>query len=285
MNILLTGGSGFLGRHLVSSLKENGHRAYHLVRKPGEYADEILWDFQSLLPANVPQCDIVVHLAAYVHFAEDFKEEQYRVNTLSMIPLAEYAKKYNIPVIFASMAGVHGAASLIEAASPIKPVNHYGVSKFLAEEILKSSSVKFTILRIGGMYGLDGPSHLGLNVALNNAFYKNESPVLSGSGKAKRNYLCVLDAVEWINGLLEKYKENKAKKSEVLYLASDEELTIKQYLTLLTQNLVPGSKLVEKEGKEAADSIIRPSPRPFKLRTFQEYLSFLKEKQSSLTGK
>ena len=184
MKILLTGSTGFVGKHLVKLLEENNYEVYRIVRENKGSENKHVWDFKGLLP-SIPECDIVVHLAAYVNFGADFNIEQYIVNTVSTLKLLNYAKTYNAYFIFASMVGVHGTKyPQVSSDTPIAPENHYAVSKYLAEQAIKTCSDNYSILRICGIYGIDGPPHLGLNKAISDAVYR-KGPILRGSGSAK----------------------------------------------------------------------------------------------------
>lgn len=280
MRILITGVSGFVGRHLEKLLKSSGYEVFQLVRNAKGNGNEFLWDFKSNLPAKVPICDVLIHLAACVDFSTNLNIAQYDANTISTLKLAAYAQKYNAYFILASMAGIHGTKyPLIDDKTPIDPENHYAVSKYLAEEAVKTFVDNSSILRIGGIYGLNGPDHLGLNKAINNAIYKKSPPVLKGSGKAKRNYICVLDAARWIFYLLEKYgtdtasRENKIR--ETLYLAGHETMTIEEYLQTIVNVVLPNMGIMRTEGNDGNDLIVNASSPPFNLQTFKEYLNSL----------
>jgi len=158
MRILITGASGFVGRHLEKLLEISGYEFYHLVRNKKGFYNEFIWDFKGPLPEGIPVCDVIVHLAAYVDFSSNLDIDQYKVNTVSTLRLAAHAKEHGAYFIFASTAGVHGTQyPLITKDTPIAPENHYAMSKYLAEEQLKALGVNHSILRIGGVYGLDGP--------------------------------------------------------------------------------------------------------------------------------
>ena len=174
------------------------------------------------------------------------------------------------------MAGVHGTQyPLITKDTPIAPENHYAMSKYLAEEQLKALGVNHSILRIGGVYGLDGPPHLGLNKAISDAVYRNEPPVLRGTGKAKRNYICVLDVAQWIESLTRRYGHEKGNIEETLYLCSTEIMTIEEYLQAISDIVLKNGEIIRTEGADAMDMIINPSKPPFSLRTFRGYLESL----------
>src|SRR5262245_48155721 len=99
MKILITGATSFIGKSLLPLIEE-GNEIYYLVRAPRGFSREILWDFRSPLPEEIPVCDVVIHLAACVHFGEAFLADVYEVNTLATLHLTNYAKKHNAYFIF-----------------------------------------------------------------------------------------------------------------------------------------------------------------------------------------
>ncbi len=276
MKILLTGSGSFTGRHLLPLLEKSGHEIFYLVRRPARLTREILWDFFSPLPLDIPACDAVVHLAACVDFGSDLHVEQYQINTLSTLRLAAYAHRYNAYFIFASMVGVHGPVEYIDEHTPVSPRSHYALSKYLAEEIVKNFVERYSILRIAGIYGLDGPKHLGLNEAISEAFYNKVSPVMKGPGQPKRNYICVWDVARWIFHLIQRDESKKDELKNILYLAGSQIMTIEEYLNTIVAVLLPGKNLTRIEGKDGLDSIVKASRTPFEFIRFEDYLAAIK---------
>jgi UDP-glucose 4-epimerase len=280
MRILMTGSTGFVGKCLVKMLEDSGYEIWHLVREKKGFRNEFVWDFISPLPEEMPVCYIVIHLAAHVNFGQNLEIIQYKVNTVSTIKLAAYSRDHKAYFIFASMVGVHGSQyGVIDENTPINPEQHYAVSKYLSEEVIKSCLQNYSILRICGIYGLDGPKHLGLNRAISNAVHKKNVPVLMGPGKAKRNYICVQDVARWILYLVNNYetvsRSTKTDIKEIIYLAGCETMTVKEYLDLIAETILGGMELERKAGPESQDLVVRASHAPFAQLTFRQYLSTL----------
>ena len=280
MKILMTGSTGFVGKCLAKMFEDSGYEIYHLVRNKKGFKNEFVWDFTSPLPEEVPPCDIVIHLAAYVNFGQNLEIVQYNVNTVSTIKLSAYAKTHNAYFVFASTVSVHGSQyTMIDGNTPVNPENHYALSKYFAEEVVKTYLDNYSILRICGIYGLDGPEHLGLNRAISNAVHKKMVPALKGQGKAKRNYICVQDVAHWILYLVNNYEtmshSSELGIKEILYLAGPEVLTIEDYLKLVVETVLPGMELERMDGLETSDLIVKASSVPFSELTFKQYLNSL----------
>ncbi len=280
MRILMTGSTGFVGKCLARMLEDSGYEIWHLVRNKKGFENELVWDFISLLPEEMPPCDIVIHLAAHINFGQSLDITQYNVNTVSTIKLAAYSRNHKAYFIFASTVGVHGGQSaVIDKDTPIKPENHYAVSKYLSEEVIKACLQNYSILRICGIYGMDGPEHMGLNRAISNAVHKKNIPVLMGPGKAKRNYICFQDVARWILYLVNNYEvvphPTELGIKEVLYLAGPETMTVEEYLELITETILCGMEVERKSGPESQDLVVRASHAPFPQLTLRQYLSTL----------
>ena len=275
MNILLTGSSSFIGRHLLPLLHKNSWQIWHLERKPKSLNNEILWDFKSKLPLDIPKFDVIVHLAAKPYFGPDLDLEQYVVNTISTGALASLAKKNRAFFIFTSAAIMHGDAALMSRSTPLKPLSHYAMTKILAEAIIRQWTEDYVFLRIGGIYGLDGPEHLGLNRSISQAYHHQVVPKLEGNGEAKRNYICVNDVTRWIEALILERASGVVSKEKILYLGGPETLTIKEYLISVTKALTNFEQPILEEGSPTRDFVLEADLPAFKLTTFKEYLSLL----------
>jgi len=273
LRILLTGTNGFVGKQLVLQLKRQGHELFFITRKPVIGNHEFFWDYHTNLPI-LPEVDVIMHLAAYVRFDQDFNAELYQVNTQATIKLANYARQKNVCLIFTSSAGVHGTKGRFNSQSPIAPAGHYAVSKWLAEEYIKQSLQNWIIIRISGVYGLDGPAHLGLNHSLSEAYHKKIIPTIYGTGTGRRNYILVSDLVNWLAYLC----GHKALFiRQMIYMSSPEILTIREYLQSISRILVDNQPLKENSGNEGFDMIVEPSDAPVALTVFEDYLQQLKQ--------
>lgn len=275
MKILITGASGFCGRHLLPLLKDSGHEIHNVVRTSRSQKNEYVWNFSDPLPQVLPKCDVVIHLAAHVDFGTDFNPETHIINSGATTKLTAYAKKHNAYFIFTSMAGVHGSSEYINQESPIYLINNYTVSKYIAELAVQSHLENYSILRISGIYGLEGPLHLGLNGAIRNAFYKEETPILYGPGSMKRNYIYVADVAKWVHFLLETFKKKGSAQQDILYLAGPETFSIREYLEAVSTHLLNNKNIDVRDGKDSTDFVVHPNPSPVPLTPFYKYLERL----------
>ena len=98
---------------------------------------------------------------------------------------------------------VNGSQEYYSHKANFLPENDYGKSKLQAEKFILKSKCKYTILRFGGIYGKNGPQHLGINKFIKDAF-KGKTLKFKGNPYSKRNYVFVGDAAKILIKCLEK---------------------------------------------------------------------------------
>lgn len=210
--MLITGANGFTGSNLVKMLADSGWYILPLVHHDSGLDNEMVLDFcDSNLRHKLnllPKVDVVVHLGARIGLNGWTREDLFTTNVLATAELAEWAKSIGAYFLFSSTAIVCGVRSThITSDNPPNPDTDYGYSKWLAEEMVKMSGVKSGILRIAGIFGKNGPRHLGINVAINRAL-QGKMPVQYGNGTIKRNYIYVKDLCDIINYCIENKLES-----------------------------------------------------------------------------
>lgn len=134
---MVTGSAGYIGSNLCKKLIQSG---YNIVQIDKVYGSDIL---KTDLRQYTVDC--VVHLAAISSIGEcqDNKEQAIRDNVLATVKVSEYAKTYDIPVIFASSQAIKSPDSSV-----------YAMTKFIGEEGLKHSN-EYSILRFANVFGGD----------------------------------------------------------------------------------------------------------------------------------
>jgi len=252
MKVLVTGSAGFLGKACVHLLKLNDYdvTAASRKQKAGNVACDLenVSDVIHLLEDVNP--DVIVNCAAIVEFSGNTLESQYTVNTLVPGVFADWCSKNDKYLLHVSTVAVHGCqAERISMSTLINPDTDYAKSKWLAEELIQSSGVKFGIIRFGGIYGAFGPEHLGINRAINSAI-KGTVPTIVGNGTAIRNYIHVDDAAKVIEHMV----RNKIR--GVIYSAGRDNMTVAEMLKAITKIFMPGEKPIFVSGSEAKDQIV-----------------------------
>lgn len=214
MKILVTGGAGFIGLHVVELLVQRGYEAiivdnFHVGKKdtvpPGVRIIEM--DINSTQMEGVfvrERPDVVIHLAAQVDVAISIQNPVHDAeqNIIGTIRLLNYCQKYNVQkVIFSSTCAVYGETDdcSITESFPIKPLSYYGLSKSTSERYIQLfnnlNQVPFTILRYANVYGPRQTS-LGEGAVISTFFGKilsGKAPFIYGDGEQTRDFIYVKD--------------------------------------------------------------------------------------------
>lgn len=275
--VLVTGPTGFIGRSAVRALADGGWKVIKGVRLASNTLAEgcIHLDFAEpeaiLALSSQMRFDAIVHLGAKVVLADVPESELFVQNVLSTGCLAYLARVWSSPLVFASTAIVYGARrDAIQVDSPLCLDTSYAKSKWLAEQLIVASGARHCILRIAGVFGYNGPAHLGMNRAID-AAVNGTSPVVIGSGRALRNYIYVKDVAAAIVHALREGVEGTH------LLAGHEVLSIGEMMRTLCEVFVAGAVPLIKDGLEATSQVIAPSPYFPATRSFQAALLDLRE--------
>jgi len=215
--VLITGGSGFLGSHLIdafveisdkvvsvdkktiSEFNKNKNAFYRWVDIQDEEAVNKL--FKKIKP------DLVIHLAAHNHDRGSIKEPVLNANQniLGSLNVFNAANKNNCKrVVFSSTGVVYGNQNGITSSETIipKPLTPYAISKFAGEEYLRFfhevHGLSSVSLRIGNIYGArqDIKSDNGVVGVFAAKLLRGEQAYIYNDGSTIRDYIYILDAVQ-----------------------------------------------------------------------------------------
>lgn len=156
MRVLILGGFGLLGQEIYRQFNLEGHQ---VVRTPKQECD--ITDLSSLKAAiEKYKPEVVIHSAGITNVdqVEDEPLQAYNVNSLSMYNLIDSVRELQPIIVFISTDYVFDGHSNIpyRENDDRKPINVYGRSKMLAEDILKSNYEKYYIVRTSWLFGKGG---------------------------------------------------------------------------------------------------------------------------------
>uniref|UniRef100_A0A7J2U0X5 SDR family NAD(P)-dependent oxidoreductase n=1 Tax=Ignisphaera aggregans TaxID=334771 RepID=A0A7J2U0X5_9CREN len=218
MHILVTGGAGFIGSHLVDRLVRDGYRVrvvdnlssgrvenikHHLDAGSVELIVGDLKDPQVALK-TVEGVDAVFHFAANpeVRVSATNPEIHFNENIVATFNLLEAMRKKGIKeLVFASSSSVYGEPEEIpvDENAPIRPVSVYGASKAACEALIhaytKLYGIKAVVLRYANVVG--PRLRHGVVWDFINKLLKNPTELeILGDGKQVRSYIYIDDAIE-----------------------------------------------------------------------------------------
>lgn len=209
MNILITGGSGFLGRHLCRALKAKNHSVRVLDLKQNPEFETVIGDIRD--PGAVKQAlkgiETVFHLAGFIEAGESVLHP-YRFidnNVLGTVVLLEGMREGNVKnFIFSSSAAVYGEPVRVPILEDDRtlPVSPYGVTKLAIEGLASSYSFShgFTCvaLRYFNLYGPE-EAHEPETHAIPRFIQQinnGQEVTVWGNGEHQRDYVYISDIVD-----------------------------------------------------------------------------------------
>ena len=265
--ILITGANGFIGSNLMNILKNTDWELVPLVRNRAGPKNEVVIDFCDpdfcRTINSLPKVDAIVHLGAKIGWDSSSMQALFVPNVLATAELVNWAREIKAYFVFASASIVCGVKNTnITSVSKPNPDTNYGYSKWLAEEIIQMSGVKHTILRIAGVFGKDGPSHLSINNAISNAS-EGITPIQYGNGEIKRNYIYAKD----LSNIIKFCIENEI---DGIHLVAGPINTISEMLQTICDVIFPGKKPEYRKGKNGSNQIIEHSEYLPNGRSFEE---------------
>ncbi|MFN7950508.1 MAG: NAD-dependent epimerase/dehydratase family protein [bacterium] len=223
MNVLLIGGSGFIGSHLKDQLLAAGHRVRSLDRVPERFrpdppeVEHLYGEVgnEALLDVALAGIDAVLHLAwcTVPKSAEDDPTFDIRSNLELTTEILKGVLRHRVPhmVFFSSGGTVYGPTSRapIPESHPTQPISTYGVTKLAAEKYVavfaRRHGFRATILRSSNPYGerQDPRAAQGaITVFLHRAAI-GEPIRIWGDGEVVRDYVHVRDLASGVLGSLE----------------------------------------------------------------------------------
>ena len=216
MNLIVTGGAGFIGSHLTKYLIKKGHNVSVIdnLRRGSfdnlrEIKDQI--DFQEIdildyekMKNVVKNADGIFHQAALGSVPQSFKEpeEYHRVNAMGTENVLKLAKEFGFKVVYASSSSVYGNQEKfpIKEDAEKKPLNPYGQSKLESEQFVKKYAdvgVKVIGLRYFNVVGIgQNPNYAGVVPKFIERLVQHKPPIIYGDGNQLRNFTFVDDVVE-----------------------------------------------------------------------------------------
>jgi UDP-glucose 4-epimerase len=218
VKILVTGGAGFIGSHIVDAFLSAGHEVC--------VVDDLSTGFRHNVPPQVPlhvvdirdsqladvfeseKPEVVCHQAARANVRESFEKPLLyaEVNILGSLNVLECCRRFHVrKVIYASTGGaVYGAPEWLPVTEqhPINPLDPYGASKHHVEHYLhlyeKNFGIAYTSLRYPNVYGpRQNPfGEAGVVAIFARQMLDEIRPVINGTGEQERDFVSAMDIAQ-----------------------------------------------------------------------------------------
>ena len=259
MKVLVTGGAGFIGSHLVDKLMEGGHEVrvldnlsagslenleHWLGHERFEFIKGDMRDPEVIKEA-AKGVEAVFHLAANpeVRIGSQSPELLYETNVLITYNLLEAMRKEGVKLLaFTSSSTVYGEAERLptpEDYGPLKPISVYGGAKLAAEALISGYAhtfdMKAVVFRLANIIGKR--SNHGVIYDFINKLKKNPNRLeILGDGTQRKSYLHVSDTVEAMLHLFNEFlKEDKT--YDVYNIGSEDWITVKEIAEIVSREM------------------------------------------------
>ncbi|HWJ80110.1 MAG TPA: SDR family NAD(P)-dependent oxidoreductase [Niallia sp.] len=214
--VLVTGGAGFIGSHIVDKLLEEGYKVAVVdnlsTGKIGNFQNDKVKFYEVDITDEVAlietvtefQPKYIIHQAAQVSVAESVKDmlKDEQINIRGSLNVIEAARLNNVrKIVFASSAAVYGEPQYlpIDENHPINPMSPYGLSKYTVEKYLQLAhdlyDIDYTIFRYSNVYGprQDAKGEGGVVAIFGDLLVEGKVPVIYGDGEQTRDFIYVED--------------------------------------------------------------------------------------------
>ena len=257
MKILVTGGCGFIGHHIVNQLVKDNHDVIVIddcsadndkfyFNDSATYYKHSICNYDTIEPL-FEGVEYVFHLAAEsrIQSAIDNPMHAVNVNVVGTTNILMACKKYNIKrIIYSGTSSVYGLTNCFPTKenNEIECLNPYASTKYCGEEMIrcftKLYGVDSCIFRYFNVYGEDspvtGPYSLVIGIFLNQK--KNNEPItLVGDGESLRDFVYVKDVVD-INIKAMEHKENL--NGEIFNVGSGTNYKIKDIARSISSDII-----------------------------------------------
>ncbi len=219
MNILVTGGAGFIGSHIVDSLISKGHNVIiidnmltgqkDLINPEAKFYQEDIRNLEELnkiIKEN--KIERICHQAAQLDVRKSVENPQFdaEVNIIGTINIFESARQNGVSkVVFASSGGaIYGDTDIMPTTEthPEEPISPYGIAKLVMEKYAhyykEIYNLDYTALRYSNVYGPRQNAHgeAGVVAIFTDRMLRGEQCYINGDGENTRDFVFVDDVVE-----------------------------------------------------------------------------------------
>ena len=269
MKFFITGGAGFIGRHLVAKLLHDKHEITifdnfssssknditHLLEDGVGLVTGDILDYDLLLK-SMPNYDFVIHLAAQTSVSQSVANPKTTADIIvdGTVNVLKSCVKTNVKnIIFSSSAAVYGNSinTLLAENAQLSPLSSYGASKLVAEYNLLAFSKLFGLncisLRLFNVYGNGQSSEAGVIRKFLKNISKDVPIEIFGDGVQSRDFVHVSDVIQAFYCAI---RNIETKRGEVYNIGSGTATSINELASLLISSKGKDLQVIHKPALE-----------------------------------
>ena len=251
MRILVSGGAGFIGSHIVDRLIELKHHVCivdnlftgkedNINNEATFYKCDITEMEKLKIIFKVEKPEVVIHHAAQIDIQTSLKNPALdaKINIIGTINILECCREFGVrKIIYPSSAAVYGKPKYLPVKEnhEVNPISFYGISKHTPEHYIKAYSqlygIKYIIFRYANVYGerQDPKGEGGVVSIFVDKLLNNETPFIFGNGEQTRDFIYVKDIAE--ANILALYKGD----NEIMNISSNKATTVNELFMLMRE--------------------------------------------------
>lgn len=217
MKVLVTGGAGFIGSHLVDALIKQGHRVVVVdnlstgrlenINPAATFYQADIYNSELERIFKEERPELVNHQAAQTVIQKSMEDPAFdaKQNILGGLNLIMQCLRFGVKkIVYASSGGaVYGEPKYrpVDESHPVNPVSYYGISKHTIEHYLHVFCLEYTlryvVLRYSNIYGprQSPKGEAGVVAIFTHQMLQGERPTIFGKGDKTRDYVYVSDVV------------------------------------------------------------------------------------------
>lgn len=242
MKVLVTGASGFIGSHILEYLEKREYSVVGCGRKNLEKVNYFCCDLTRDLPDM--EAEVIIHAAAIGSLkASDFNDYYYG-NVVATQNILTYAKKYHVRriVYMAAVSSYGEVDTVLNENSPHNNPDDYGLTKYMAEKLVKCSGIPYYVLVLPGVVGRGAADNWIMRTA--KILHSNQDYYYYNQEGRFNNIVDIVDLCVFVEKLI----QDGSQKSETYLLGTRELMQIGEVVTFLKKGLTSNSQLYLERG-------------------------------------
>lgn len=241
LKILITGATGFIGSNIMQYLEKQGHIVFGCGRKQAEQPNDRFFVCnlaQEILDLDL-DIDVIIHAAAMTSSENTKYQELFINNCLVTMNVLSYARQQKVRrIIYMGTVSSYGEVdTVLREDSPHNNPNDYGLTKYVAEKLVRDSGIPYYTLILPGVVGKGCNNNWIMNTA--QTLYNNEDLIYYNGSGAFNNILEVQDLSIFVEHLL----RDESNKTATYLLGSSEKISVDNVINFLKDRFFSKSQL------------------------------------------